>query len=56
MNGQKSGKGFLKFANGDYYEGNFQEGKLHGKGNNIFMKGLIIGEILEDTKEIGRTT
>lgn len=45
----------MKFANGDSYEGNFKEGRMHEKGKTILMKGLINGGISEGTKEIGLT-
>ena len=38
-NGQRSGRGTCKYANGDVYEGNFVKGKRQGEGTITFASG-----------------
>ena len=36
-----NGKGTLKYANGDVYEGDFDEGVEHGKGTLKYANGDV---------------
>ena len=33
------GKGYLKLASGEYYEGDFEKGKRNGYGTNVWTDG-----------------
>jgi hypothetical protein len=45
-NGQKSGKGFMKFDDGATYDGEFLNDQMHGTGNYVYLNGTrFVGEM-----------
>ena len=46
-----SGNGTLTFANGSLYNGQFENGKMHGEGKLMFANGDVY-EGLNNTKKI----
>lgn len=40
-NGLMSGCGVMKYANGDYYSGDFVHGLMHGSGKMNYSNGAV---------------
>lgn len=39
--GRPEGKGYLRWPNGRYYEGEFKDGLMHGQGRNVAANGAV---------------
>ncbi|MBE6552539.1 MAG: TIR domain-containing protein [Ruminococcaceae bacterium] len=54
--GQMHGSGVYNFANGDVYEGSFENGTLSGKGKYSFASGIVYEGEMSDNKFNGKGT
>jgi len=50
----KNGRGYLLWANGDYYHGDLKNGTRNGKGTNTFVSGNVYDGDWKDSKMHGK--
>ena len=55
MRGARTGSGIFRYANGDKYTGQFQNGDKHGQGTFVWKSGdSYIGQWKQDKQDASR--